>query len=116
MLRTIKSFKYAWNGLKTVWREETNFRAEVFAGLCVVVSIFYFNLNLVESSLIVFAITLVLVSEIINTIVEDICNKIQPEQDQVIGKIKDMSASFVFLSSLGALVVGILVFYNHFIY
>lgn len=116
MLRTIKSFKYAWNGLKTVWREETNFRVEVFAGLCIVVSIFYFNLNLVESSLIVFAITLVLVSEIINTIVEDICNKIQPEQDQVIGKIKDMSASFVFLSSLGALVVGILVFYNHFIY
>ncbi len=114
MLRTIKSFKYAWNGLKTVWLEESNFRVEVFAAILVIISIFYFDFALLESALVVFAVTLVLVSEIINTIVEDLCNKIQPEQDAVIGKIKDMSATFVLLSSLGAFVVGILVFYSHF--
>lgn len=114
MLRTIKSFKYAWNGLKTVWLEEANFRIEIIAGALVVISIIYFNFSLLESALLVFAITLVLVSEIINTIVEDICNKIESNQDQTIGKIKDMSASFVFLSSICSIVIGALVFYSHF--
>lgn len=113
-MRTIKSFKYAWNGLKTVWNEESNFRVEIFVAILVIFSIFYFDFGLLESAMLVFAITLVLVSEIINTIVEDICNKIESQQDQTIGKIKDMSAGFVFLSSLCSVVIGALVFYSHF--
>jgi diacylglycerol kinase len=115
MLRTIKSFKYAWNGLKTVWNEESNFRVEVFVGLLVVVASIYFNFNFYEVSLVIFAVTIVLVSEIINTIVEDLCNKIELLQDPIIGKIKDMSAAFVLVGSIGALIIGLLVFYNHFV-
>lgn len=113
-MRTIKSFKYAWNGLKTVWKEEVNFRLEVFIGIVVLFFTFYSNFSFLESALIIFTVTLVLVSEIINTIVEDLCDKIEPNQDLTIGKIKDLAATFVLLSSLGSLVVGVLVFYNHF--
>lgn len=114
-MRTLKSFKYALNGFRTVWKEEVNFRVEVFAGIIALSSIFYFDLNYLEASLIIFAVTLVLVSEIINTIVEDLCNKIEPNNDPVIGKIKDLSASFVLLSCSGSLVVGIYVFCEHFL-
>ena len=113
-MRTLKSFKYAINGLKTVWREEVNFRLESFAGLAVILSIFLFQLSLLESALLIFAVTLVLVSEIINTIVEDLCNKIEPDTDLDIGNIKDLSASFVLLSSLCSLVIAILVYFMHF--
>lgn len=112
-MRTIKSFKYAWNGLRTVWLEESNFRIEILAGILVVISIFYFDFGLLESALLVFAIALVLVSEMINTIVEDLCNKIEPQQDPTIGKIKDMAAGFVFLSSICSVIIGALVFYSH---
>lgn len=113
-MRTIKSFKYAWNGLKTVWKEEVNFRIEFFVGLVVLFLAFYFDLNSIEFSLIIFTVVLVLVSEIINTIVEDLCNKIEPNQDSVVGKIKDLSASFVLLSNIGSLIVWIFIFYTHF--
>ena len=113
-MRTIKSFKYAWNGLRTTWKEESNFRVEILAAFLVILSIFIFNFSLLESALLVFAITLVLVSEIINTIVEDLCNKIESNQDQVIGKIKDMAAAFVLLSSVCSVVIACLVFYSHF--
>jgi len=112
--KTINSFTYALRGLKTVWNEEHNFRTEVVAGILVIGSIFYFDFSLLESSLLIFAITLVLVSEIINTVIEDLCNKVEPSHDYIIAKIKDASGAFVLLSSLGSLTIGILVFLNHF--
>ena len=106
---------FALNGLKTTWKEEQNFRIEILIGAIVVFCILFFKFSLVETLFSVVAITIVLISEIINTAVEDLCNKVQPEHDPVIGKIKDTMAAFVLVSSLGAGIVGVLVFYSHFI-
>ncbi|HEY4509317.1 MAG TPA: diacylglycerol kinase family protein [Candidatus Paceibacterota bacterium] len=110
----ISSFRFAWNGLKTVWREEHNFRVEVLVAVIVVFSIFYFGFSFFESALCVLAITLVLCAEIINTVVEDLCDKVQLNPDPIIAKIKDTAGAFVLVSVLGSIVVGLLVFYNHF--
>lgn len=109
------SFTFALNGLKTTWKEEQNFRIEILIGAIVVFCILFFKFSLVETLFSVVAVTIVLISEIINTAVEDLCNKVQPEHDPIIGKVKDTMAAFVLVSSLGAGIVGILVFYNHFI-
>jgi len=114
MQRTLKSFKYATRGLISTWKEEVNFRIEVLVSIVVVFCIYYFDFTFIESVLCVIAITLVLVLEIINTIIEDLCNKIEPNQDKTIEKIKDMAAAFVFLGGIGALVIGIFVSVNHF--
>ncbi len=112
--KTINSFTYAIRGLKTVWNEEHNFRTEVVGAVLVIASMFYFEFSLLESALLVFAITLVLVSEIINTVVEDLCNKVEPSHDPIIAKIKDTSGAFVLLSAVGSVVIAVLVFLNHF--
>jgi diacylglycerol kinase (ATP) len=54
-------------------------------------------------------------AEIINTSIEDLCNKVEPEYDPVIGKIKDTTGAFVLVAALGSVLVGVLVFYSHFI-
>lgn len=113
--KAFNSFLYAIRGLKTVWKEEQNFRIEVVIAVLVLFSIFYFNFTFVESVFCLIAILFVICGEIVNTVVEDICNKIEPNQNPIIGKIKDMMAGFVLVSSIGALLVGILVFYNHFL-
>lgn len=115
MIKTIKSFKYALNGLKTVFKEENSFRLEVIAGMIVVFFMFYFNFSLFENIICILLITLVLSAEIVNTAIEDLCNKVEPNQDPIIGKVKDTMSAFVLLTSLGALIVGVLVFYSHFI-
>ncbi len=114
-MKIIKSFGYALKGLKTVFKEENNFRLEVFAGVIVVFCMFYFDFSLLENIICTLVITLVLGAEVINTAIEDLCNKVEPSQDALIGKVKDTMSAFVFLTSLGALIVGILVFYNHFV-
>ena len=112
--KTLNSFKFATNGIKTVWREESNFKIQAVVALLVIIFIFYFHFSLVEKSLIILAIMLVLASEMVNTAIEDLCNKVESSIDPVIGKIKDIASGFVLLSSIGALTVGVLVFVSHF--
>lgn len=113
--KVYNSFLFALNGLKITWREEHNFRIEVIVGIVVLFFIFYFNFTLLESAICIIAMTLVLTSEIINTAIEDLCNKVEPNQDIFIGKVKDTASAFVFISVIGALTLGILVFVNHFL-
>ncbi|MCX6702111.1 MAG: diacylglycerol kinase [Candidatus Zambryskibacteria bacterium] len=109
------SFLFAWNGLQTTWKEEQNFRIEILVGVVVVFCILFFQFSFIETVLSVIAIAVVLTAEIINTAIEDLCNKVEPQHDFVIGKIKDTMAAFVLISVLGAAIVGFMVFYNHFL-
>ncbi len=113
--KTINSFKYALRGLVTVWQEERNFRIESVTALIVSICMVYFRFSFVESSILVIAMALVLLSEIVNTVIEDLCNKVEPKHDSVIGKIKDTSGAFVLVAVIGSVVVGVLVFCNHFL-
>jgi len=112
--KTFNSFIYALRGLRTTWSEEHNFRTEVFATIFVVISIFYFDFSYLESALLIVAVTLVLCAEIINTVVEDLCNKVEPKHDPIIAKIKDTSGAFVLVAVVGSLVIGIFVLLSHF--
>lgn len=112
--RIMSSFKYAINGLQTVWKEEQNFRIEIVVALLVLIFAIYFNFSFPEIVLCIIAILFVICGEIVNTAIEDLCDKIGPNQDETIGKIKDIMAGFVLVSSLGAVVIGVLVFYSHF--
>lgn len=111
---TWQSFMCALNGLKTVWKEERNFRIEIIIAIVVAIIAYYFEFTFAESSLVAVAIIIVLMSEIINTLVEDLCDKIEPNQNAEIGKIKDTGATLALVSSIGATVLGILVFAHHF--
>ncbi|MFZ2620979.1 MAG: diacylglycerol kinase family protein [Minisyncoccia bacterium] len=114
MRKLTNSFLSAFQGLLTTWKEERNFRIEIIASIFVTVCVIYYEFSFVESVFCVIAITFVLCAEIINTAIEDLCNKIESNHDPMIGKIKDISSAFVLVSASGALIVGLLVFYNHF--
>lgn len=115
MTRWLKSFGWARHGLRTVWQEEANFRIEVFFAFAVVALGIYFNFSRIEWIIAVACITIVLTGEIVNTVIEDLCNKIEPKQDPAIGKIKDMAAGFILLAAVGAAVMGIFLFLPHFL-
>ena len=114
MNQTIKSFGFAFRGLKNTWKEEPNFRIETVFAIIVLFCMFYFKFSLAEIAFCILVITIVLSAEIINTVIEDICNKIEPNQDPIIGKIKDTASAFVLVSTLGSVIIGLIVFYNHF--
>lgn len=108
------SFVFAWNGIKTAWREEHNFRIAIVGAMVVIAAIIYLRFSYIESALCAAAIALVLMAELANTAVEDLCDKVEPQHDPAIGKIKDLMAGFALVALLSAIAIGILVFGHHF--
>ncbi len=111
-MSTLKqSFGWAIHGLKTVWKEEKNFRIEVIIAIIVILFGMIRELDSTDWAFLWIAIVMVLGAEIVNTALEDVCNKVEPKNDPVIGKIKDIMAGFVLISCIGAVFIGIIVFF-----
>lgn len=108
--KRLKSFTYAFHGLRVLIKEEHNARIHLFATVCVVAAGILFKISLMEWVAVVFAIGLVFSFEIINTSVEHIANFICPERDDRIKRIKDLAAAAVLVSAITAAVIGLIVF------
>ena len=108
--KRLKSFTYAFAGLKVLFREEHNSWIHLFATVCVVTAGILLRISLLEWVAVVFAIGLVFSFEIINTSVENIADFVCPERDDRIKRIKDLAAAAVLVSAITAAVVGLIVF------
>jgi undecaprenol kinase/diacylglycerol kinase (ATP) len=113
--RLRKGFKYALAGVRLAWREELNFKIEVACAVLALALGAYLQLSTYEFAAIVLAIALVLATEVLNTALEELCDKFQPTHDPHIEKIKDLAAAAVLLASLGALIVGAGICIPHFL-
>lgn len=109
-----KSLTIAIKGLGTVWQEELSFKTQSVVALAIVIGAVYFNFSFAEFILLILGIVIIFAAEIINTAIEDLCNKVEPGFDESIGKIKDMMAAFVLISGLGVIAMGIFVLAHHF--
>ena len=58
----------------------------------------------------ILAISLVMSMEGINTAIEEIANFIHPERHDKIGLIKDIAAGAVFIASVFACIVGLIIY------
>ncbi|MBN2891827.1 MAG: diacylglycerol kinase family protein [Bacteroidales bacterium] len=113
--RRLKSFKYAFQGLFYVFRTQTNMQIHAFAMILVVVVGVFFKISSSEWLFITLAVALVMVSEIVNTAIEEIVNFISPDFHKQAGLIKDLGAAFVLLAAIFAIVVGIIIFLPKFL-
>jgi len=108
--KRLKSFKYAFNGLRILIKEEHNARIHLFATICVIIAGLFFNISMNEWIGVIFSIGLVFILEIINSSIENIADFISPEKHEMIKRIKDLSASGVLISAITALIIGLIIF------
>ena len=114
MLSKFKNgFGYALIGLKLSWTKGINFKVQVFCAMLALMLGWFLSISPIEFVAVIFAITAVLAAEIFNTVIEELCDKFQPSHDPHIARIKDLSAAAVLLTSLGAGVIGIIIFLPH---
>ena len=102
----LKSFQYAFNGLKILIIEEHNARIHLFAAICVLIAGTILKLSSAEWITITFAIGLVIALQAINSAIENIADFISPEQNPQIKKIKDLSAASVLIVAISSCTVG----------
>lgn len=109
-MRKKNRFKAAYHGLSSVFESEQNFRIHLFAFVIVILFGVFFGLSNLEWIAILSCSFLVLICEVFNTAVEKLCDHISPNYDVLIGKVKDISAAAVLVSSIMSVVVGAIVF------
>ncbi len=108
--KRVLSFKYAINGLYYAFKTQTNMQIHIVAMICVIIAGFYFRVSTTAWLFLTFAIALVLISEMVNTAIEEIVNFIAPTYNTKAGVIKDVAAAFVLLSAIFAIIIGAIVF------
>ena len=106
------SFIHAVRGLVFAFNTQQNFRIHLLAFGLVIIAGCIYSLNLVEWVLILGCCCLVITTELINTAIEELCNKLHPEKDSQIGKVKDIAAAAVLVTAIFAFIVGLLIFGN----
>ena len=114
MTKTYSFFKrlsYAAHGLAYIIKHDRHILLHLIIGFMVILFSFVSNINLIEWCLILSAIFLVIFSEIINSIVESLCDLIDSNYNSKVGIIKDISAGAVLFISLYATIIGIIIFY-----
>jgi diacylglycerol kinase (ATP) len=108
--RIAKSFEYAFDGFRTAFKEEPNMRIHTLAAVVVIAAGIYVNLGAIEWAIIAICIAGVFTAELFNTAIENLCDVVSPGQNEQIKIVKDISAAAVFCTSIGALIVAILIF------
>ncbi|WP_160137583.1 diacylglycerol kinase family protein [Chryseobacterium sp. c4a] len=108
-----KSFLNAFRGVFVMIKTERNFQIELLAFFINLFLIFYLKLTSTDAALILLASVAVLSAEIFNTAIEKICDVIQPDFDQRIGFIKDISAGAVVLIAIASAIIGVLVYWKY---
>ena len=113
--RLLKSFNDAARGLKFVFKSQQNFRVQVFAAIIALSAAVIFPLRTWEIIVIILLVLLVLVMEILNTAIEQLNDLLKPRLHHYVRVVKDAMAGAVFLTSLTALIIGLIIFLPHFI-
>ena len=103
-------FKYPLRGFRIAWQEEPNFRFHNTWAVLTLLCAYFLRVSYIEFLMIISMIGFVLVAELFNTALEELCDKFQPTHDPHIAKIKDLAAAAVFAASLIAVIVGLTIF------
>jgi diacylglycerol kinase len=109
------SFRFALAGLSYVLRSQRNATIHLCATVLVVGSGFILKINRSDWAWLILAISLVFAAESFNTAIELLADRITSEPDALIGRAKDVSAAAVLTASLGAVGIGLIVFWPYLI-
>jgi diacylglycerol kinase len=104
------SFVHAGRGIVLLWLTQENFRIHLAAGIGAIVLGVCLGISTIEWLVVVMAITMVTAAEAFNTALEKMVDLSQPDRHPAARDAKDLSAAAVLLVSIGALIVGIVIF------
>ena len=110
-----RSVGNAFGGVKYAFRNERNFRYQLLATAIVIFLMYWFDVTRAEQIALWIVICAVLILELLNTAIEAFADLVKPRLHEQVGIIKDIMASTVLIASIGALVVGLLIFWPYFL-
>ena len=106
----LKSFSYAFEGIRQFLVSEAHARIHLVATLIVIFAGIYFRVNAIEVIALTISVSLVWIAEMLNTAIEKsmdlVTRKIHPQ----VKLVKDVAAGAVLLAASSAIIVGAVIF------
>lgn len=109
-LSMINSFRYAGEGIVWSVKNHRNLRIFVLLGILVLLLSFLLGVTREEFLILFFTIIMCLITEMLNTALEEMTDLITIKWSQQAKIAKDVGAGMSLIAALSALVVGILIF------
>lgn len=104
-----RSFGYALDGLKLAAQVDQNVRFHLIFGMLVLIISYVLGVSKIEFLFIIFAIFFVLITEMVNTAIEEMTNLILREHSREARIAKDIAAASVLLSATFSVIVAIVI-------
>lgn len=104
-----KAFEGIWYAIKT----QRNLKIQLVIAVIVVICAIYFKLNITECMFLSFATMLVIITEVMNTAVEETVNLCTDKFHPLAKIAKDVAAGAVVLSSLNAVIIAVFIFISN---
>lgn len=110
MKKRIDSFKYAFRGIAEGFRGQVNIKIHLAAAIIAIAMAFFFELRTGRFCIILLCCGAVISLELINTAIEKLCDLIEPNKNDKIKNIKDISAAAVLVTAIFSLIIGVIIF------
>jgi len=107
---TPESFKFAFQGIKTTFDNEPNFKIQLLLGFFSIILGITLKITNTEWLILSTVIFMVLLLELINSSIEALVDLISPERNEKAKIAKDTAAGAVLVASILSLVVGAILF------
>lgn len=104
------SFRYAFNGFKTLFKTEANAVIHLVIAVLVVAMGLCLGLSSFEWIMITISIGMVFAAELFNSAIEYLADVVSPGFHSRIKKVKDMAAAAVLVVSIAAFTIGLIIF------
>ena len=108
------AFIYTFAGLKAAWKNELAFRGEIVVAIVMVPLALWLGHTAVERALLIASILLILVTELVNSALEAVVDRIGPERHELSKRAKDMGSAAAFISMVAAALVWLIIIIDRF--
>jgi diacylglycerol kinase len=104
------SYRYAIRGIGVAFRYEPNMGYHVAAAIAVLVVNYLLGVSRTDWLITLILIGLAWMSEVFNTAIEKLADRVSPDHDPLIGKAKDLAAGAVVIICFFAVVCALIIY------
>lgn len=112
MKKILSSLRCAGKGIGYAAATERNFRVQLLIFVLVMIAAGVLDIAKIEVALMLAVSALLFSLELANTAIERLADKVSPQYDEQIGRVKDIMAGAVLVAAVFACVIGLVIFYE----
>jgi diacylglycerol kinase (ATP) len=111
----VNAFRYTFAGFKSAWQNELAFRGEVVVVAVMLPLGIWLGQSAAERALLIVSLLLILITELVNSALEAVVDRIGPQRHELSKRAKDLGSAAAFVSMAAAALVWIIIAYGRFL-